>query len=228
MPEFFNVLPPGEALRVLLDRLEPQIEAEIVAAYEALGRVTAAEVLSAADLPAFPRSTMDGYSVRSADTFGATESLPAFLDVVGDVPMGAEPSVTLAVGQAARAYTGGNARRRRRRRRDGRAYPGHRRPHYRGDQAGRAGRERQPGGRGHPRRRRGPARRPRGEAAGRRRTHDAWHRPGLGREAAQGRRRVDRRRAGAAGVHARPLARCATSIHTPSPRSDREGREACR
>ena len=78
MPEFFNVLPPGEALRVLLDRLEPRIEAEIVAAYEALGRVTAAEVLSAADLPAFPRSTMDGYSVRSSDTFGATESLPAF------------------------------------------------------------------------------------------------------------------------------------------------------
>ena len=107
MPEFFNVLPPGEALRVLLDRLEPKIEAEVVAAYEALGRVTAAEVLSATDLPAFPRSTMDGYSVRSADTFGATESLPAFLDVVGDVAMGAGPSVTLGTGQAARAYTGG-------------------------------------------------------------------------------------------------------------------------
>ena len=107
MPEFFNVLPPGQALRVLLDRLEPQIEAENVAAYESLGRVTAAEVLSAADLPAFQRSTMDGYSVRSADTFGATESLPAFLDVVGDVAMGAKPSVTLDAGQAARAYTGG-------------------------------------------------------------------------------------------------------------------------
>ena len=89
MPEFFNVLPPGQALRVLLDRLEPRMEAETVPAYEALGRVTAAEVLSAADLPAFPRSTMDGYSVRSADTFGATESLPAFLDVVGEVAMGA-------------------------------------------------------------------------------------------------------------------------------------------
>ena len=107
MPEFFNVLPPGQALRVLLHRLEPQIEAENVAAYESLGRVTAAEVLSAADLPAFQRSTMDGYSVRSADTFGATESLPAFLDVVGDVAMGAKPSVTLDAGQAARAYTGG-------------------------------------------------------------------------------------------------------------------------
>ena len=107
MSEFFNVLPPGQALRVLLDRLEPQVEAETVAAYDSLGRVIAAEVLSAADLPAFPRSTMDGYSVRSDDTFGATESLPAFLDVVGDVAMGAKPSVTLDAGQAARAYTGG-------------------------------------------------------------------------------------------------------------------------
>ena len=107
MPEFFNVLPPSQALRVLLDRLEPQVEAETVAAYDSLGRVIAAEVLSAADLPAFPRSTMDGYSVRSDDTFGATESLPAFLDVVGDVAMGAKPSVTLDAGQAARAYTGG-------------------------------------------------------------------------------------------------------------------------
>ena len=107
MPEFFNVLPPGQALRVLLDRLDPRIESETVGAYEGLGRVTAAEVVSAADLPAFPRSTMDGYSVRSADTFGATESLPAFLDVVGEVAMGAPPSVTLGTGHAARAYTGG-------------------------------------------------------------------------------------------------------------------------
>lgn len=107
MPEFFNVLPPGQALRVLLDRLEPRVEVETVGAYEALGRVTATEVRSEADLPAFPRSTMDGYSVRSADTFGATESLPAFLDVVGEVAMGTPPTVSLDTGQAARAYTGG-------------------------------------------------------------------------------------------------------------------------
>ena len=92
--------------------------------------MTAAEVLSEADLPAFPRSTMDGYSVRSADTFGATESLPAFLDVVGEVPMGAPPSVSLTCGDRARrtGLHGRHARRRRGRRRDGRAHPGGRRP----------------------------------------------------------------------------------------------------
>ena len=139
MPEFFNVLPPGQALRVLLDRLEPQVEAETVAAYEALGRVTAEEVLSEADLPAFPRSTMDGYSVRSADTFGATESLPAFLDVVGDVAMGAEPCRNPRCRAGCRGVHGGNARDRRGRRRHGRAHPGDRRPQHRGAQAGRAG-----------------------------------------------------------------------------------------
>ena len=45
MPEFFNVLPPAEALQVLLDRLEtrPALPATEVPIYEALGRVTAQE-----------------------------------------------------------------------------------------------------------------------------------------------------------------------------------------
>ena len=50
---------------------------------------------------------MDGFSVRSADTFGASEGLPAYLDVVGEVPMGQAPAIELVSGQAARAYTGG-------------------------------------------------------------------------------------------------------------------------
>ena len=50
---------------------------------------------------------MDGYAVRARDTFGASESLPAYLEVVGEVPMGQAPDITLATGQAAVAYTGG-------------------------------------------------------------------------------------------------------------------------
>lgn len=50
---------------------------------------------------------MDGYSVRAADTFGASETLPAYLEVVGEVPMGAAPAVRLGTGEAAGAYTGG-------------------------------------------------------------------------------------------------------------------------
>ena len=107
MREFFNVVTPDEALATLLDRLEVSVRSEVVPASEALGRVTAEDVLSPEDLPAYPRSTMDGYSVRARDTFGASESLPAFCDVVGEVAMGSQPQVSLSTGQAAVAYTGG-------------------------------------------------------------------------------------------------------------------------
>ena len=107
MAEFFNVLAPDDALQVLLDRLDPHVERELIPTHEALGRVTAEAIASPEDLPAFPRSTMDGFSVRSADTFGATEGLPAYLDVVGEVSMGKAPAIRLSSGQAATAFTGG-------------------------------------------------------------------------------------------------------------------------
>ncbi|HZY43226.1 MAG TPA: gephyrin-like molybdotransferase Glp, partial [Anaerolineae bacterium] len=58
-------------------------------------------------LPSFPRSTMDGYAVRAADTFGASEALPAYLKVIGESPMGRAPSIELNAGQTAIIHTGG-------------------------------------------------------------------------------------------------------------------------
>ncbi len=107
MPEFFNVLAPEDALKALLQRLSPRIECELLPTPEALGRVIAEDIFAPEDLPAFPRATMDGFSVRSSDTFGASEGLPAYLEVVGEVPMGRAAGVRLSAGQAARAYTGG-------------------------------------------------------------------------------------------------------------------------
>lgn len=107
MPEFFNVVAPDKALETLRRHLEPRVESERVATADSLGRTTAQEVLSPEDLPAFARSAMDGYSVRAGDTFGATEGLPAYLEIVGEVPMGARPQVAVGPGQAAGAYTGG-------------------------------------------------------------------------------------------------------------------------
>ena len=90
MPEFFNVLPPAQALQVLLDWLPhaPPLGREEVAVEDALGRVTAEPLYATEHLPAFPRSAMDGYSLRAADTFGASEGLPAYFTVTGEVPMG--------------------------------------------------------------------------------------------------------------------------------------------
>lgn len=107
MPIFFNVLPPSEALLLLLSHVRPRVQAETLPTVEALDRVTVAPLAAPHPLPTFRRGTMDGYAVRAADTYGATGSLPAFLQVVGEVAMGRPPNVTLSPGQAAIIHTGG-------------------------------------------------------------------------------------------------------------------------
>ncbi len=50
---------------------------------------------------------MDGYAVKAKDTFGASQSLPAYLKLAGVVEMGKEAAQTLAQGEAMRISTGG-------------------------------------------------------------------------------------------------------------------------
>ncbi len=107
MPEFFNVLAPSDALEVLKQRLSLTIRQEPLNTAEALDRVLAEDIHSPEDLPAFPRSAMDGFAVRAQDTFGASEGLPAYLDMVGEVPMGPAQQVRISLGQAAGVHTGG-------------------------------------------------------------------------------------------------------------------------
>ncbi len=106
MPEFFNVLPPDDA-RELLFKYIAVLSSEMISSTEALGRITAVSIHAPHALPSFRRSTMDGYAVKAADTYGATESLPAFLQVVGEVAMGKAANVELQTGQAAIVHTGG-------------------------------------------------------------------------------------------------------------------------
>ncbi len=107
MPEFFNVRSPSQAFDDLRPHISAITESETVSTASALGRVIADEVRSPEDLPSFPKSSMDGFSVRARDTFGASESLPAMLEVVADIPTGTGPDTALNVGDAAVAYTGG-------------------------------------------------------------------------------------------------------------------------
>jgi molybdopterin molybdotransferase len=107
MPEFFNVLPPDQARELLFEQITRVLPAETMATTDALGRITAVPISAPHALPNFRRSTMDGYAVRAADTFGASESLPAFLTVTGEVPMGQGTDLRLQTGQAAIVHTGG-------------------------------------------------------------------------------------------------------------------------
>ncbi len=103
-----RVIPLAEARKLLAMHL-PQslVGGGYVSLHEALGRVTMGAVLSPEDLPPYPRSTMDGYAVLARDTFGATESLPSYLEVSGEVLMGEKPKKSPAKGECFRISTGG-------------------------------------------------------------------------------------------------------------------------
>ena len=108
MPEFLTLLPPDEARALLLSHLAgPLADSAALDSFLALGRVLASDVVAPHPLPEFPRSTVDGYAVRAADTFGAGESLPAYLTLVGEIPMGAPAALTLDSAQCALIHTGG-------------------------------------------------------------------------------------------------------------------------
>ena len=107
MPEFLTLLPPQDALQKLLDHLVVKPAFEQVDSDQALGRVTVAPVLAPHPLPEFPRTTVDGFAVRAADTYGASESLPMYLNLIGEVPMGAAPNFELTRGSCALIHTGG-------------------------------------------------------------------------------------------------------------------------
>jgi len=102
---FFRVVTPQEALRLLL-QVSP-VTTEGVPTVRARGRVLAEDLYSAVDLPHFHRAAMDGYAVKAKDTFGASQSLPAYLKLAGVMEMGKEATRPVATGEAIRISTGG-------------------------------------------------------------------------------------------------------------------------
>lgn len=107
MPELFQVVTPPEALRRLDAYLKPISRTENIDTFNALGRVTAEDILSPEELPSFLRSSMDGYAVRAEDTYGASEGLPAYLKVVGEVLMGQHSLIRLSAEESVLLHTGG-------------------------------------------------------------------------------------------------------------------------
>ncbi|WP_432402240.1 molybdopterin molybdotransferase MoeA [Wukongibacter sp. M2B1] len=74
---------------------------------KAMGRVLARDVYSNVNVPHFRRSTVDGYAVLSKDTYGVSESLPAFMEIIGEVHMGKPADKSLSVDKACYVPTGG-------------------------------------------------------------------------------------------------------------------------
>ncbi len=107
MPELFDVHTPPDAWRQFSAAFQPTVRLERIAVTDALGRVLASDLTAPHDLPSFPRSTVDGYAVAAQDTHGASDSLPAYLEVIGEVLMGRAAAVPLDEGHCALVHTGG-------------------------------------------------------------------------------------------------------------------------
>ncbi len=103
--EFFTVKTVSEALTGF--RPGHVTPVETVSLGDAYGRVPDTEVVAGEALPGFDRSSVDGYAVRAADTYGASESIPGYLRLVGSVRMGAAASDEVRPGTAVAIPTGG-------------------------------------------------------------------------------------------------------------------------
>jgi molybdopterin molybdotransferase len=100
---FLTVMTVAQALAALA----PARRSAVSDLVPALGVVPAHDLCAAEELPAHARATVDGYAVRAVDTYAASETLPAFLEVTGAVTMGRAPEGEVGPGAAIAIPTGG-------------------------------------------------------------------------------------------------------------------------
>jgi molybdopterin molybdotransferase len=98
----------SKQLQNILSRFSP-LETEAIPLSAGLGRVLADSDMPAGEnLPAFARSTMDGFAVRTEDTLNCTESEPILLNIIGETITGSPGTAyTLNSNQAVKIWTGG-------------------------------------------------------------------------------------------------------------------------
>lgn len=106
MKEFFKVVHYEEALTRLKDSCPPPA-VQTVDLFRAVNRMAAVDIHSAENLPAFNRSTVDGYALNAEDIYGCSESSPGYLDCVGEIKMGQGTTISLSKGQCCWIPTGG-------------------------------------------------------------------------------------------------------------------------
>ena len=105
MKEFFKVKTIDQALE--FRKQFAAMQTENIPLTASVGRILAQDIRSGIDLPDFPRSIMDGFAVKGASTFGASEGNPAYMSVTGTVAMGESSDFSVGAGEAVKISTGG-------------------------------------------------------------------------------------------------------------------------
>ena len=103
----FRDLASPAALTAAIEDLGLAPDPETVDLIAADGRVVAERIDAGIDVPGFDRSTKDGYAVRAADTFEATENDPFEAPILETVEAGEAPAERVTEGTAVSVATGG-------------------------------------------------------------------------------------------------------------------------
>ncbi len=89
-----------------VDEVPAPLSSEPVPTREAAQRVLSADVVAPVTLPPFARAAMDGWAVKGAETFGATDAEPLALRLAGEAKPGGGRTAAVASGEAVRIRTG--------------------------------------------------------------------------------------------------------------------------
>ena len=103
-----QVKTPEEVLCLIHDKFRPVSElTEFIPISAAAGRILSEDIIAEEYVPDFNRSTVDGYAVRAADTFGCSDAIPAILSLQGEIRMGEDAEFALLRENCAYVPTGG-------------------------------------------------------------------------------------------------------------------------
>jgi molybdopterin molybdotransferase len=106
MKPFEDLIPFAEACRLIDAHVGPIEKKEKIPIDEALGRISAENIIAGFDTPSFDRAAVDGYAVRAADTYGATPGTPRRLRLADCLYAGSMPKTKLAAGECIQISTG--------------------------------------------------------------------------------------------------------------------------
>ena len=98
---------PEEVLAMIESEFASLEQTEEVSLRDAMGRILARDIAAQEYVPDFDRSTVDGFAVRAADTFGCSDAIPAILPLQATVLMGEGANFVLNPGACAAVPTGG-------------------------------------------------------------------------------------------------------------------------
>lgn len=106
MRPFGALISYQEAKSIIDSRIHPVTRIEAVAIDNAVNRVLAADLIAAMNVPPFNRAAMDGYAVKSKDTFGAGQFKPKVFKIIGELHAGENPAKKIKSGECIQISTG--------------------------------------------------------------------------------------------------------------------------